>query len=94
MTMASLSYPASPRGVGTGCAEGVLRVGSTISLLWFPALSKHFATGVFSLVALVAATGLLALLLIRWEPAGADIDADDWAGHGVAAVPILGQEAG
>jgi MFS family permease len=91
MTMASLSYPTSLRGVGTGFAEGVLRVGSTISLLWFPALSKHFATGVFYLVALVAAAGLLALLLIRWEPVGADVDADDYAAD-LATAAVLGRE--
>ena len=87
MTMASLSYPTSLRGVGTGFAQGILRIGSTISLLWFPVLSKHFGTGVFYLVALVPAVGLLTLALIRWEPVGSDIDADDYAGdHSVTVV--------
>jgi len=79
MTMAGLSYPTSLRGVGTGFAQGVLRVGSTVSLLWFPVLSKHFATDVFYLVALVPAVGLATLVLIRWEPVGADVDAEDYA---------------
>jgi predicted MFS family arabinose efflux permease len=77
MTMATLSYPTSLRGVGTGFAQGVLRIGSTISLLLFPVLSKHLGTGVFFVVALAPAVGLLTLLLIRWEPVGADVDADD-----------------
>lgn len=79
MTMASLSYPTALRGVGTGFAQGVLRVGSTVSLLWFPILSKNFGTGVFFLVAIVPAVGLLTLALIRWEPVGADVDAETGA---------------
>ena len=74
-----MSYPTSLRGVGTGFAQGVLRVGSTISLLLFPVLSKQLGTGVFFIVALAPLLGLLALLLIRWEPIGADVDADDHA---------------
>lgn len=77
MTMATLSYPTSLRGVGTGFAQGVLRVGSTISLLLFPVLSKHLGTGVFFVVAVAPLLGLLALLMIRWEPIGIDVDADD-----------------
>jgi sugar transport protein len=82
MTMATLSFPTSLRGVGTGFVQGVLRVGSTVSLLLFPVLSKHLGTGVFFVVALAPALGLLALLLIRWEPIGADVDADDHAPAG------------
>lgn len=88
MTMAGLSYPTSLRGVGTGFAQGVLRAGSTVSLLWFPALSDQFSTGVFYLVAVVPAVGLLTLALIRWEPVGADADADDYGGdYGTMPAP-------
>lgn len=58
----------------TGGAVGVWLV--------FPVLSKHLGTGVFFVVALAPALGLLALLLIRWEPIGTDVDADDHAPAG------------
>lgn len=77
MTMATLSYPTSLRGVGSGFSQAILRVGSTVSLLLFPILGDEFGTGVFVIVALVPALGLLTLLLIRWEPVGQDVDADD-----------------
>ncbi|MPY85968.1 MAG: MFS transporter [Actinophytocola sp.] len=57
MTMATLSYPTSLRGTGSGFGQAVLRIGSTISLLVFPVLSDAFGTGVYFFVAL--APGLL-----------------------------------
>ncbi len=78
MTMATLSYPTSLRGTGAGFGQAVLRVGSTVSLLLFPILSESLGTGVFFAVAVAPAVGLLALLLIRWEPVGQDVDADDF----------------
>lgn len=77
MTMATLSYPTSLRGVGAGFSQGMLRIGSTVSLLLFPVFSAHLETGVYLVVALAPALGLLTLLLIRWEPMGQDVDADD-----------------
>jgi MFS family permease len=77
MTMATLSYPTWLRGAGSGFSQAMLRVGSTVSLLLFPMLSKHLGTGVFFVVALLPALGLLALLLVRWDPVGVDVDADD-----------------
>jgi hypothetical protein len=35
MTLATLSYPTSLRGAGAGFAQAVLRVGSTMGLVFF-----------------------------------------------------------
>ncbi|GAA2803880.1 MFS transporter [Crossiella cryophila] len=77
MTFATLSYPTSLRGVGVGFNQGMLRIGSTASLFLFPVLSASLGTGVFWVIALAPALGLLALLLVRWEPVGYDVDAED-----------------
>lgn len=78
MTMATLSYPTSLRGTGAGFGQAVLRVGSTISLLFFPVLVHQLGTQVFLVVALAPLIGLIALLSIRWEPTRADVDAEDY----------------
>ncbi|KRE81449.1 hypothetical protein ASG86_13050 [Arthrobacter sp. Soil764] len=78
MTMATLSYPTTLRGTGAGFGQAVLRIGSTISLLFFPTLSKMFGPQVFLIVALAPAIGLLTLLLIRWDPTKNDVDAEDF----------------
>jgi MFS family permease len=78
MTMATLSYPTSLRGVGAGFGQAALRIGSTISLLLFPVLSQQFGTHVFWIVALAPAIGIVALLLIRWDPINVDVDAEDF----------------
>ena len=89
MTMATLSYPTYLRGTGSGFGQAVLRIGSTISLLLFPILAADLGTGVFYVVAIAPALGLLTLLLIKWEPIGYDVDvadADDDGGR-LAVIP-------
>jgi hypothetical protein len=78
MTMATLSYPTSLRGTGAGFGQAVLRVGSTMALVLFPILTDELGTGVFFVVAIAPLTALVALLAIRWEPVGQDVDADDF----------------
>lgn len=78
MVYASLSYPASIRGVGVGLNQTVTRFSSTLALFLFPLLTLHLATGLFWVIALAPLLGLIALLIIRWEPAGYDIDAEDY----------------
>ncbi|MEC5181721.1 MFS transporter [Arthrobacter sp. CG_A4] len=78
MTMATMSYPTSLRGTGAGFGQAILRVGSTISLLVFPILSKAFGTGVFWIVAIAPAVAIVALLAIRWDPTKVDVDAEDY----------------
>ncbi|MDC6120036.1 MFS transporter [Serratia rubidaea] len=78
MTFASLSYPTSLRGVGVGFNQTLMRASSTLSLFLFPVLSAALGAGVFWVIALAPLVGLAALLLIRWEPAGYDVDAEDF----------------
>lgn len=80
MTFATLSYPTSLRGVGVGFNQGVVRIGATVSLFLFPILSAGLGTNVFWIIALAPMAGLLALLLIRWEPVDYDVDAEDAEG--------------
>ena len=78
MTFASLSYPASLRGVGVGFNQTLMRGSSTVSLFLFPLLVAAFGTSVFWVIFLAPLIGLLALLAIRWEPSGYDVDAEDF----------------
>jgi len=78
MTFASLSYPTSLRGVGVGMNQTLMRGSSTLSLFLFPLLSAALGTNVFWVIGLAPLAGLLALLLVRWEPSGYDVDAEDF----------------
>ncbi len=78
MTFASLSYPTSLRGVGVGFNQTLMRASSTVSLFLFPVLAALLGTGVFWVIALAPLVGLTALLTIRWEPSGYDVDAEDF----------------
>ncbi|MEJ4043252.1 MFS transporter [Erwinia sp. SLM-02] len=82
MTYASLSYPTSLRGVGVGFNQMMVRASSTASLFLFPVLAAALSTNVFWVIALAPIVGLLALLAIRWEPSGYDVDAEDFALNG------------
>jgi predicted MFS family arabinose efflux permease len=82
MTIATLSYPTSIRGAGTGWAQTMTRVGSTIGFLFFPLVREHVGLGTtLLLLAIVPALGLIITLAIPWEPVGADVDAEDFAGE-------------
>lgn len=78
MTFASLSYPTSLRGMGVGFNQTLMRGSSTLSLFLFPVLAAALGTGVFWVIAFAPLLGLIALLAIRWEPSGYDIDAEDF----------------
>ena len=79
MTFASLSYPTSLRGVGVGFNQTLMRASSTVSLFLFPVLAAALHTRVFWIIAVAPLCGLTALLAIRWEPSGYDVDAEDFA---------------
>ncbi|WP_308216704.1 MULTISPECIES: MFS transporter [Prauserella salsuginis group] len=85
MTIATLSYPTSLRGVGSGFGQAMLRIGSMVSLFFFPILSANLGTGVFYVVAAAPLLGLLVLLAIRWEPTRVDVDAEEAADLAAAA---------
>lgn len=76
MTMATLSYPASLRGVGGGFGQAMLRIGSMVSLFFFPVLSDALGTGAYFVIAATPLLGLVVLALIRWEPIGTDVDTE------------------
>jgi hypothetical protein len=78
MTFASLSYPTSLRGVGVGFNQTLMRASSTVSLFLFPVLAAALSTRVFWIIAIAPLCGLAALLAIRWEPSGYDVDAEDF----------------
>jgi MFS family permease len=78
MTMAALSYPTRIRGVGTGWGQGMVRVGSITGFFFFPLLVA--SVGFYNMIGilmLAPALGLVAALLIKWEPVGATIDESD-----------------
>ena len=77
MSYATLSYPTRLRGVGIGFNEAIKRVFSIASLVYFPVLAAALSTGVFWIVALAPLAGFLSLLLIKWDPTGKDVDAED-----------------
>jgi hypothetical protein len=85
MTFASLSYPTSLRGVGVGFNQTLMRASSTASLFLFPVLAAALHTRVFWIIAIAPLAGLIALLAIRWEPSGYDVDAEDFAPSAAAS---------
>jgi MFS family permease len=75
MTMATLSYPTRIRGVGTGWGQSMVRVGSICGFYFFPLLVAAIGFRLMMLLlALVPLFGLLAAVLIHWEPIGHDPD--------------------
>ncbi|MHA6630419.1 MFS transporter [Pseudonocardia sichuanensis] len=76
MTIATLSYPTTLRGVGSGFGQAMLRIGSMVSLFFFPILSSALGTGVFYAVAVAPLLGMLVLAVIRWDPTHVDVDAE------------------
>lgn len=74
-TMASLSYPTEFRGLGTGWSEAMSRVGTIAGFYLFPLVLAAVGLGQTMLyLTLVPLIGLAALLLIRWEPVGKDVE--------------------
>lgn len=78
MTMAALSYPTRMRGLGTGWGQGMVRVGSILGFYFFP-LFVHWIgfRNMMLALAIVPAFGLIATLVVAWEPIGQDPDAHD-----------------
>lgn len=75
MTMATLSYPTQFRGVGSGWGQTMVRVGSILGFYVFPlVLATVGLTKTLLFLTAVPLIGLIALLLIRWEPLGQDIE--------------------
>jgi MFS family permease len=78
MTMAALSFPTRIRGIGTGWGQSMVRIGSIFGFYFFPVLVAAIGFRSMTLVlALVPLVGLLATILIPWEPVGHDPDLTD-----------------
>lgn len=78
MAMAALSYPTRIRGAGTGWGQGMVRIGSILGFYFFPLLSA--SVGLYNMIGilmLAPALGLIATLLIKWEPTGESMDGKD-----------------
>jgi MFS transporter, putative metabolite transport protein len=95
MTIATLSFPTSIRGAGTGWAQGMLRAGSTIGFFFFPLVREHFGLGTtLLLLVIVPLVSLITTLSIQWEPVGADVDAEDFVRPTGEAVPSRAKALG
>ncbi|MFH5185160.1 MFS transporter [Paenibacillus sp. TAB 01] len=78
MTMATLSYPTELRGLGAGFGQGITRVGSILGFFLFPVvLAMAGLYNTLLLLAIVPILGLLATLLIKWEPIGQDVENEE-----------------
>jgi MFS family permease len=89
MTIATLSYPTSIRGAGTGWAQTMTRVGSTIGFYFFPLVREYFGLGTtLLLLTIVPVLGLITTLSIRWEPVGVDVDKEDFAEGTAGLEPV------
>jgi putative MFS transporter len=76
-SIAALSYPTEIRGAGSGLSQAANRAGSLLALYLVPVLLGTFglySTFFFLLAAPVV--GLVALLVVKWEPIGRNVDGD------------------
>lgn len=79
-TLAPISYPTEIRGIGSGWAETLVRVGSIFGLLLFPiALAAFGVSTTMFIVAIFPAIAIIALATIRWDPQRDPVDLIDAA---------------
>jgi MFS family permease len=95
-TFATMSYPASLRGVGIGTVQIFNRIGGTVGLVLFPILTSDFGLRALLYLAIAPFVGLLTLLVIRWDPTHVDVDAEDYqdSDGSDAATSRTGAQAG
>lgn len=77
MTIATLSYPPSIRPAGVGFARAIMRTGAIAGLIFWPMVWGALNTQAFYWLAIVPFIGFAVCLCIRWEPIGANVDAED-----------------
>ncbi|MET1118815.1 MFS transporter [Priestia megaterium] len=81
MTMATLSYPTELRGLGSGWGQGTTRIGSILGFYLFPVvLSIGGIYTTFLVLTIVPVIGLIATILIKWEPIGTDVEKEEEQG--------------
>ncbi|HEY4457756.1 MAG TPA: MFS transporter [Pseudonocardiaceae bacterium] len=73
--MGTLSYPTSIRGISGGYTQAITRVGGIIGAYAFPVLVAaqgiRFTIGAIAFAPLI---GIIAVLLIRWDPVGKNVE--------------------
>ncbi len=77
MTIATLSYPPVIRPTGVGFARAIMRTGAIAGLIFWPMLWGALKTDAFFWLAIVPFLGFITCVLIKWEPLGANVDAED-----------------
>ena len=75
MIYPTLSYPAAIRGTGVGFGRSLCGIGA-LALFVLPILQARLGTDMFWVVAISAATPIVFLLIVRYEPTARDIDDD------------------
>ncbi|KAB1654044.1 MFS transporter [Pseudoclavibacter chungangensis] len=89
-TLAPISYPTEIRGIGSGWAETLVRVGSICGLMAFPiALATFGVSTTMFLVAVFPAIALVALFVIKWDPQRDAVDLPDDAVADQAPAPAV-----
>jgi hypothetical protein len=78
MTMATMSYPTSLRGAGTGFTQIGVRLGAIAGLVFWPLATAAFGTKALLVLAAVPAIAIIVILVNKWDPHGRDIDAEDY----------------
>ncbi|MDE2514929.1 MAG: MFS transporter [Rhodospirillales bacterium] len=77
LTLASLSYPTVIRGAASGFTQAVQRIGSVVGFFFFPILVASIGLYPTLLwLSLVPIIGMIAVVTIKWDPTGKDVDAE------------------
>lgn len=77
MTITTLSFPPSIRQAGIGFTRAIMRTGAIAGLILWPMLWEGLGTNAFYWLAAVPLIGFLTGLIIKWEPIGKNVDAED-----------------
>ena len=77
MTIATLSYPPSIRPAGVGFTRAIMRTGAIAGLILWPMLWGSLGTDAFYYLAIVPLFAFFTAVIIKWEPIGKNVDAED-----------------
>lgn len=76
--MGTLSYPTSVRGISGGYTQAITRVGGIVGAYAFPVLlAAHGVRFTIGAIVLAPLIGIIAVLSIRWDPVGKDVEHDE-----------------
>jgi MFS family permease len=78
MTMATMSYPTSLRGAGTGFTQIGIRLGAIAGLVFWPLATAAWGIQALLVLAIVPAIAIVVILVNKWDPHGVDVDAEDY----------------